>query len=64
MGSQGYFNVLDHFLISTHLSPARGETHPDAHFPSDHCPITLQIPNVAALEPITILEHRRRSRAC
>ena len=54
VGSQGYFNVLHHFLISSHLSPARGETHPDAHFPSDHCPITLQIPSVAAPEPKTI----------
>ena len=54
--------MLDHFLISTHLSPARGETHPDAHFPSDHCPITVHIPSVAVPEPMTILEHRRRFR--
>ena len=55
VGAQGYFNVLNHFLVSSHLPPVRGETHPDAHFPWDHCPITLQIPSVAAPEPITIL---------
>ena len=32
----------------------------DAHFPSHQCPITLQIPSVATLEPITTPEHRRR----
>ena len=50
---------MDHFLISTHHSPARGDTHPDAYFPSDRCPITLHIPTVAAPKPITILEHQR-----
>ena len=39
-----------------------GDTHPNAHFPSHHCPITLHIPSVATPEPVTILEHRRRFR--
>ena len=60
--AQGYVNVFDHFLISTHLPSARGETRPDAHFPSDHCPITLQIPSFSAPGPITLLEHWRHFR--
>ena len=62
VGAQGYFNVLDHFLVPVGLPGARCEVHSDAFFPSDHSPITLHLTHVSAPAPVAILEHRKRFR--
>ena len=53
--SQGHFNVEAHFLVFKHLTGVCGETHFDAHFPSDHCPIRLHMDRVEAPMPVSIL---------